>query len=133
MLTEVRELTLDLGNDLDLLRLLWLEARLDAGLGRTAEAIKALEQVRGDFVARGIAYDAALVTLEKAVLLLEAGRTAEVKELAGMTARIFRAQGVEREALASLWVFCDAAEREILTVARLRGLLAELQGERKFC
>jgi hypothetical protein len=52
----------------------WLEqGRIAAGLGRRAEAIAALRQVRTDFAARGIPYDAALATLDLAVLLLEEG------------------------------------------------------------
>ncbi|HTQ80672.1 MAG TPA: helix-turn-helix domain-containing protein, partial [Thermoanaerobaculia bacterium] len=60
----VRDLTARLGNQLDLLRLRWVEARVAAARGRSAEALAGFEEVRGEFTARGIAYDAALVTLE---------------------------------------------------------------------
>jgi len=72
-------------------------------------------------------YDAALVTLELAVLLAEQGRTAEVKELAGETAAIFKAQGVERERLGALVLFRQAADAERLTAALARQLLGEFR------
>src|SRR5262249_55646938 len=80
-LPAVRELTVQLGNQLDMIRLRWVEARMDAARGRTAEALAGFEEVRRELTARGIAYDTALVTLELAALLLDLGRTAEVRAL----------------------------------------------------
>jgi tetratricopeptide (TPR) repeat protein len=127
MLPGVQELAARLGNELDLVRLRWLEARLWAALGRLEEALEALRWVGSEFAARGIAYDAALVTLEAAVLLADEGRTQEVKQLARETAPIFKAQGVGREALATLRLFCQAAEAERLTGTLARHLLKELR------
>ena len=73
-----------------------------AGLERREEALPALEQVRRYFTTEQIAYDAALASLEVAVLYLEAGRTGEVRTLAEEMLWIFKAQGVHREALAAL-------------------------------
>jgi len=67
-----------------------------------------------------------LATLEIAVLLLDHRRTAEVRELAEQSKRIFDPQGVAREALATLEVFREAAAREALTAALV--LLAEFDG-----
>jgi transcriptional regulator with XRE-family HTH domain len=115
LLPEVRTLAVRLGNQLDLVRVLWLEGRIDLGLGRKMEAARALERVRLEFTSRGLAYDVALATLELAGLHLEAGRTAKVKELARQMAPIFRSQGVHREALAALKLFFGAVEREAAT------------------
>ena len=123
----VRELTVRLGYDLDLVRLRWVEARLAAAGGRTAEARAAFEQVRGEFTARGIAYDAALVTLELAVLLLKQGRTAEVKALVPELAWVFESQGVARELVATLQLFMEAVEREAITVALAQRFLGDLR------
>lgn len=60
---EVRTLSKKIGNRLDRVRLLWTEARIAAGVGRTAEAITSFERVRRHFVERGMAFDAALVSL----------------------------------------------------------------------
>src|SRR6185295_5537721 len=62
LLPEVRELAIRLGNDLHLVRLRWLEGRASASMGQVEEAVAALRQVRGEFAARGIAYDTALAT-----------------------------------------------------------------------
>ncbi len=115
-LPEVRLLVARLGNGLDSVRLRWLEGRTAAGLGATEEALSALSWVRTEFAAQSIAYDAALVTLELAVLQLERGRTRDVKALARQMAPIFQTQGVHREALAALKLFCEAAEKEAATV-----------------
>ncbi|MFL6261771.1 MAG: helix-turn-helix domain-containing protein [Thermoanaerobaculia bacterium] len=119
-LPEIRVLTTRLGNELDTLRLRWLEGRISAGLGRTEQALTALSQVRSEFADRSISYDAALATLELAILQLEQGRTREVKMLARQMGPIFRVQGVHREALAALKLFCEAAEQEWVTVELAR-------------
>ena len=127
LLSPVRDLAAALGNELDLVRLRWLEGRLAAGLGHVEEAIEALRLVRADFTNRGIAYDAALVTLELAALLAAQGRTREVKDLARHSAPLFKAQGVHREALAALAVFRQAAEKETLTAEAAYEILGFLR------
>jgi transcriptional regulator with XRE-family HTH domain len=126
LLSEVRALALQLGNELDLIRALWLEGRVAAGLGRKEEAISTLERVRLDFGARGLAYDMALATLELAGLYLEENRTGKVKELVRQMASIFRSQGVHREALAALKLFSEAAEREAATAELARRVVEYL-------
>ena len=116
LLPEIRTLTARLENDLDSLRSRWLEGRISAGLGKTGEALAALSSVRAELAERSIAYDAALASLELATLYLEQRRNREVRELARQMAPIFRAQGVHREALAALRLFCEAAEKDAATV-----------------
>ncbi len=120
LLPAVRDLAAELGNELDAVRGLWLEGRVAAGLGRREEALQALEPVRRYFTTEQIAYDAALASLEVAVLYLEAGWTGEVKRLAEEMVWVFKAQGVKEEALAALRLFCEAAEREAATVELAR-------------
>jgi len=112
---EARALAVSLRNESDLQRVLWLDARIAAGLGRRDEAIAALRQVRDDFAARGLSYDAALATLDLAVLLLEEGENAEVRALAGGLVAIFENLKVYREALAAVRLFRRAAENETAT------------------
>lgn len=130
LLPSVRKLAMDLGNELDLIRVLWLEGRVLAGIGQREEALATFEQVRGEFTTREIAYDAALVSLELAVLRLEEDRTLEVKEVAAQMLWIFRAQGVPREALVALRLFHEAAERETATIEMTRRVLAYLEKAR---
>jgi tetratricopeptide (TPR) repeat protein len=125
-LPEVRELAKRLGEGLDLTRVVWLEGKIAAGLGRTGEAYAAFQQVRREFTARELAYDGALVSLELALLLLEQGRAAEVRGLAGEMVWIFRAQGVHRETLAALQLFWDAARKEEATAELARRVVLYL-------
>jgi len=126
-LLEARELALRLGNELDLIRVAWLTARVAAGLGRLEEAIAGLEQVRHDFTTLQLPYDAARACLELAVLYLEDGRTGEVKGLAITMGWIFKAQGIRREASAALKLFVDAAREETATVDMARRVLADVE------
>ncbi|MFY9826983.1 MAG: helix-turn-helix transcriptional regulator [Thermoanaerobaculia bacterium] len=130
LLPGVRTLSRKLNNALDLVRLRWAEARIEAGFGRTAKAMELLRQVRAEFATRRIDYDTALVTLELAVHLASDGQTAEVKTLARNLVPIFKAQQVHREALAALTLFRNAAEKESVTVELARSLLGYLQKAR---
>jgi len=130
LLPEVRGLASQLGNESDLVRVLWLEGRVAARLGRHEKAFGALSRVREEFISRGIAYDAALASLELAVLYLEQRRPEEVKLLARQMAPIFQAQGVHREALAALRLFCRAAGDETVTVEMARHLVEYLHRAR---
>ena len=127
LLPRVRELAIEQANELDLLRLVWLTARVDAGQGRAEKAVAGLEQVRLKFADLDMPYDAALASLDLAALWLEAGRTAEVKELALEMEAIFRAKKIDREALAALILFWEAAKREAATVELVRRVIAEIE------
>jgi tetratricopeptide (TPR) repeat protein len=128
---EVVELVTEIGNELDLVRLLWLRGRIDAGLGRERNAEAAFEQVRQAFRERGIAYDFAKITLELAVLLSNQGRVKEVKTLAQQTIWIFNSQGVHVEAEKALRLFIEAADAERLTVEFARRILEYLNRAEK--
>ena len=127
MLPEVVALFRELGNPVDLLRLRWAEGRVAAGLGQTEDAIQIFEELRQDFAARGIGYDAALVTLELTALYAQTGSVSDVKRLSLEMAGIFQTQEVPREALAALLFFQKAAERERATakLAREIGVFLE--------
>jgi tetratricopeptide (TPR) repeat protein len=125
-LPEARKRAIETGNELDLIRTLWVEGGVSAGLGRREQALTALEQVRRHFNANRIAFDAALVSLELAVLYLEEEKTAEVKTLSEEMYWIFKAQGVHREALAALRLFYEAATKEEATAELARQLIEYL-------
>jgi transcriptional regulator with XRE-family HTH domain/tetratricopeptide (TPR) repeat protein len=131
LLPRVRDLAVQQGNELDLLRLLWLESKVKAGQNQRGEALAGLEQVRQDFTARSMSYDAALSGLDLAMLLLKEGRTGEVKELALTMGWIFTTQGIAREALAALQLFCNAASQEAATVELARKVIADIEQARR--
>jgi tetratricopeptide (TPR) repeat protein len=126
----VRALAIELRNGLDLVRVLWLEARTFAGLGRTEEAIASLIQVRRDFAAEGIAYDTALAALELAALLLDQGKARAARELAEDVAKFLGVQRVPRDLNASLILFVQALEQERATAKAARDLLGALECRR---
>jgi transcriptional regulator with XRE-family HTH domain len=126
-LPAVRELAIEQGKKLDLIRVAWLTAKVDAGLGRLEEAMAGLEQVHQDFRAQDLPYEAALSSLDLAVLYLKEGRTAEVQGLAVAMGWIFTAKGIPREALAALSLFCEAAEQEGATVELAQRVSGEVE------
>lgn len=131
LLPEVRALSQQLGTQLDQTRLRWVEARAAAGIGEREEARQRFEEVRRELLDRRLLFDAALVSLELAVLHLEEGRTAEVKQLAEEMVVIFHAQDVHREALAAIAVFRQAVALETATAEMVRRLALDLEKVRR--
>jgi hypothetical protein len=127
LLPEVRKRAAALNNELDLLRALWLQARIDGARGRKAEAAAALLQVGRAFAVREIAYDTALAGLEEGVLRLELGDVERAQQLALDMQWIFRSQQVEPARLAALHLYCQAAEQARLTLALARQALSEFR------
>lgn len=126
LVPQVRDLAAEMGDQIDLIRVAWLEGRVAAGQGRPQEARRALAEARREFDLRKMSYDVALTLLEEAVLLLDEGRTAEVKALAPELAEVFESNGVHREALGALRLFHEAAEREKATAELARRVLRYL-------
>jgi transcriptional regulator with XRE-family HTH domain len=130
LLPEVRRHWQATGGALNLVRLSWTEARIMAGLGSVEEGLTRLAHVRGEFVARSMAYDTALVSLELAVAYASEGRNDQVKAIARHMAPIFQTQEVHREGLATLTLFRQAAEREGVTKAFAEEILSYLRRAR---
>ena len=131
LLPEIRERALEQGKQLNLTRVLWLEAQVRAGLGEKDEAMAVLDQVVRYFTEQELPYDAALSSLDLAILWLETGSAAEVRQLALGLAWIFKVQKIRREALTALRLFCVAAQREAATVALARRAIAEIEKARR--
>jgi transcriptional regulator with XRE-family HTH domain len=127
LLSELRELAVQLGNELDLIRIVWLEARIAAGQGRREDAVWGLEEVRREFTARNLPYDAALSSLDLTLLWLEAGQMAKVREISLTMTWIFKGGGIQREALAALSLFREAAEGETATIELTQRVIAEIK------
>jgi hypothetical protein len=127
---EARELVQAHGSRLDQMRVRWVEARTAVGLGDRIAGRRALAAVRRELLAEGIAYDAALVTLEMAVLDLEDGWTNAVKEMAAEMVTVFEAQEVHREAIAAFLMLQEAAAKETATVSLIQEVAAALERAR---
>lgn len=126
LVQQVRDLAMERGDRNEVTRVIWLEGRIAAGLGRTEEARRLLATARQRFVADGMSYDAALALLEEAVMALDEGRSLDFRGLAQDLAKVFHDNGVHREALAALGLFQEAIERETATVELARGFLQYL-------
>jgi hypothetical protein len=130
LVPKIRELAFQLGNELDLVRVLWLEGRIAGASGKRDVAVTAMEQVRREFTARSLAYDVALVSLELAVIYLEEGRLGDVRDLARQTMSVFQTQGIHREILAAIRLFFETAEKEAATAELARQIAEYLQRAR---
>jgi tetratricopeptide (TPR) repeat protein len=104
------------------LRLTWLRGKIAAGLGETQDAERLFRETRDGFLAQGNVYDAAMASLDLALLYHQEGRTAEVQRLAEEMVAAFESQEVHREALAALRLFQDAAHRDKVTDSLVRDL-----------
>jgi tetratricopeptide (TPR) repeat protein len=112
------------------LRLLWLRGDIAMGLGDLAAAEQAYVETRNGFAGQGIGYDAAMVSLDLAMLYLRQGRTADVRRIAEEMIPLFQTQDVHREAMAALALFQDAARQDRLTVETTREVAAYLREAR---
>jgi tetratricopeptide (TPR) repeat protein len=130
ILPAVIDLSRRCGGQVDLLRLLWIEGRVAVGLGHLDQGVATLRRVRGEFAARHLNYDTALISLELAVLYSEQGRAEEVKTLARHMVPIFQERKVPQEVLAALTQFRQAAERERVSAEFARRVLAYLRKAR---
>jgi tetratricopeptide (TPR) repeat protein len=109
---------------------LWVVGLIAAGRGQNDKAEIAYREARETLLQQANAYDAALVTLDLSLSLLDQNRPEEVLPLAVSMGQAFEALGVARETLASWAIFQTAAERRELTRAVAESL-ARILGEER--
>jgi tetratricopeptide (TPR) repeat protein len=126
------------GTFLNRLRLRWLEGRIALGLDDLETAAEHLNAVRQGFRLADQSFDAALASLDLALVYTRQGRTQEIIALAGEMIATFRALKIGREAIASLAVLRKACGQPAVSAERLAGhihscaaLVAELQRGRR--
>ncbi len=129
LLLELKELPRGLADPLDGLRLRWTEANIAQGLSRFAEAEEGYRGVQREFLDLRNGLDAALVSLDLATLLLEQGRTEELKQLATEIVVVFESQEIQREAMVALLLFHQACIEDRITGELLRQIAAQLRRE----
>lgn len=99
-----------------LVKLRWIEGRIFVGLGKREYAVRALLQAKESFEQERLTYDAALVSFDLASVWLQEGKRKEVRQLIQEMLDTFRARYIAREAIASLLMLRDAADRGILSL-----------------
>ena len=110
----------------------WARGKIARGLGQLQRAETQFLAARDGFVAEGIPYDTALVSLELALLYAEQGRTEDLKRLAAEMVPVFASQHIHREALAALAFFRQAVEAERASaglVATVAAYLRRAEGD----
>ncbi|MCH9649070.1 MAG: hypothetical protein K0U98_12600 [Deltaproteobacteria bacterium] len=123
LLPRLEEMTADLGLEPDPVKLTWTRARIAQGTGAPETSIRLFQEAQQSFLEANQGYRAALVSLELATVLFEQGQLQEVQQLAAQMLSVFRAQEIDREALAALALFEQAAATKQLTERLVRDLV----------
>ncbi len=131
ILPEVRDFLRDNAQPLDLTRLRWAEGLIHLGHGELGPAEAAFREVQQEFLDRHMGYDAALVSLDLALLFAQEGCVEDLKRLAVELMPVFESRDVHREAIVALLMFQRACEEERLTVDLVRQLAEFLRRERR--
>lgn len=118
-LQEMRPLYERFHDELNDVKVRWMEGQIAAGLGEIEEAEAAFVDARDRFDQAGLGYRAALVSLDLVSVWLLQGRNAEIRQLVAELLVTFRAVGVEREAIAGILLLRDAVESEQATLELL--------------
>jgi tetratricopeptide (TPR) repeat protein len=100
----------------------WARAKIYRGVGQIEAAELLFRTVRDGFMAEGIPYDTALVSLELATLYAEQGLMSELKQLCHEMVPIFASRHIHREALAALAYLRQAAEADRATLEIVTGV-----------
>lgn len=105
----------------------WVRGRAATGLGQFDRAERYLLRARDTFLDHRAPYEAAEVSLELAQVYAGQGRHADVERLAQETLEVFQPLGLERETMAALILFHEAAEAERASAALLAELVTRLR------
>jgi len=116
-----------MGGRVNLLKIRWLAAQIDADLGDLARAERGLLDVKRGFEEAGLYYKAALVTLETATVLMRRDRHEQARDLVVEVLGVFTVLRIGREALGSLLLLDRAFEEQAATGAMVAGVIELLK------
>jgi tetratricopeptide (TPR) repeat protein len=119
------------GQPLKLVRLRWLEGRIQAGIGRLDRAEAIFQEVWQGFRGFHLEFDAALAGLDLAEVWLRQGKDRQLAALAAEIGKTFQGAGLPREAALAFDYLRVAAEMQIVNVgfvSRTRQFLIDLRG-----
>jgi tetratricopeptide (TPR) repeat protein len=124
---DTRELYQEFNDSLILLRATWQEGQLLRDLGHLHAAEASLVHARTGFIERQLQYEAALVSLDLAAVYVRSGEAEKLKEIVATTVPIFRALGVDREAIASLIQLQQLSEHGRQAFELIRALSSSIE------
>lgn len=131
VLPAARQAAAEVGTRFDRLRLAWTEGLVLLGHGQAEEGERLLLETRGGYVKEQMGYDAALISLDLALVYLRQGRSMETRRLAAEMLPIFQARDIHREALAALMVFQRAAEVDAATTGMVEDIARVVERSRR--
>jgi tetratricopeptide (TPR) repeat protein len=108
---------------IDELKVRWLEAQINAGLGELDRAELALREVKRGFAEAGLGYKAALAGLELGAVLLRRGQTEAAIEEGLAAVDVFLSLGIAREAGVSVLLLKKGFEQRMADVALLEHVI----------
>ncbi len=126
LLRQARPLYAKLGGALDLVKLRWLEGKIEVGRGELSRAETFLREARTEYTNRGLSYESALVTLDLAAVWLAQGETQNVRRSVEEMFVAFQSHRVRPEALAALRLLGEAARHDRATIALVRKVGAQI-------
>jgi tetratricopeptide (TPR) repeat protein len=115
------------GGRVNLLKIQWLAAQVDADLGDLRRAEEGFRDVKQGFEEAGLYYKAALVSLEMATVCLRQGRQDEARALVVEALGVFTVLRIQREALGSLLLLDRAFEERAATGAMVEAVIELLK------
>ena len=122
-LFDLRSRRLDAGGYVNELKLRWLEGHIQVGMEELKRAELTLLEVKEGFEEADLGYKAALTGLELAAVWLRQRRLNEAEKLVLECADVFIFLRIQREALASVLVAREAAEKRCLTLGLLKQVI----------
>jgi tetratricopeptide (TPR) repeat protein len=125
--SETRDLYREFSDSLIQLRSGWQEGRILRDLGHLRSAETVLTQARSGFMERGLMYEVAVVSLDLATLYVKMRAVEDVRQTVVAAVPIFRALGVDREALAALLQLQQVADQEKEALELIRFLNARIE------
>ncbi|MEM7052760.1 MAG: hypothetical protein AAF604_24055 [Acidobacteriota bacterium] len=131
LVADIRRLFERLGDSINLLRLDWLVAEINLELGRHRQAEEGLRQVRQGFLERGMAYDAALLSLDLAALYLESGDPFRMQGLVEEMLPIFQARSLHQGMITALILFRESVALRQADAALVREVATYLRQARR--
>lgn len=115
---------------IDRLALRWTEARIHAHLGDLERAAEGFRAAREGFLQHGLVVEAALSSLDWALVEARRGRPDRVAQIAAEMAPIFDSRQLTRETLAALSLFRQAARERGATAGMIRAVARVVRSRR---
>lgn len=108
----------------------WIQGRIAAGEGDYVAAERHLRATRDAFLADMSGINAALVSLDLALVCLQTGQSRKLRALAEEMVLVFGNADIHREAMAALMLFQEAVRQDAITLREIRRLRRYLEDAR---